>query len=265
MSKEKDILVKLFGEESVQNIETVEDLDTLVSELTEKQKAKYFEIFENDVPETVKNKIIQPFEGKFHGSLDTKLKKYGLLPDEIKGKSVSEKMQLLEEKFDEKLKTASKKEVAEMQEELLKLNQKIQDYEEKVLPQERTKAENTIKEFQINQALTSEYANIDNSSLTLGKEGRSTAMRILDFELRQKYDVKLENGDIVFYEKGTEKKAMNATGTEILKKNQVIVETLKATGLYKQSNGQGTPSPNGGTPTVTIGSNKNKEILESIR
>lgn len=266
MSKEKEIIVKLFGQETANELDAAENIEDFVDNLSAKQRTKYYELFENDIPDSVKNKIIKPYEGRFHGSLDTKLKKHGLSPEEIQGKSVSEKMDLLDEKLQEKLKTASKKEVAEMQDELLKLNQKIQDYEEKILPQERIKAETTIKEFQLNQSLSTEYANIDSSVLTLGKDGRATAMRILDFELKSKYDVKAENNDLVFYIKGTDKKAMNATGTEILNKNQVIVDILKTTGLYKQSNGQGNPNPpNPNNPVVTFGSNKNKEMLATIK
>lgn len=253
MSKEKEVLQKLFGEDVVKTLESVEDVETFVGELTEKQRTKYLEIFENDTPETVKNKIIQSYDGKMHGTIDTKLKKYGISPDETKGLTPAQKLDKLQEKLDDLVKNASKKEVAEMQQELLTLNAKLQKYDEEIIPGIKSEVEKEKSNFYINNALAKEFANIDSSVLTVGKEGREMAFKMLDFHLKETYDIKNENGTIVFYQKGTDKKVTNEQNTEILSKEKIILNSLKNIGLYRQSNGGGgtppnpSPTPTGGT------------------
>jgi len=263
--KEKEILDKLFGAEFQERLDATEDLDVLIEELKSIERQRHYAIFENDVPDSVKNKIIQSFEGKFNGTLDTNLKKQGLSPDEIKGKSIAEKLALLAEKYDEKIKTASTKGVAEIQEELMNLNKKIDEYDNVLIPSIKENAYKESVNFKINNILTAEYGNIDSAILSIGKEGRETAFKMIDFYLRDNYDVRLENNKVEFFQKGTDTKVMNQSKSEILPINKVILAAIQTIGLLRQSNGSGTPI----TPINTDTNNKitgqsNEKLLSRL-
>jgi len=239
--KEKEILQKLFGAEIQERLDAAEDINVLVEELNSSERQKHYAIFENEVPDSVKNKIIQSFEGKFNGTLDGSLKKQGLLLDEIKGKTIAEKLALLAEKYDERIKTASTKGVSEIQEELVSLNKKIHEYDTVLIPSIKEQANQEAVNFKINNLLATEYGNIDSNVLSIGKEGRETAFDMIDFYLRKTYDVKLQNNKVEFFQKGTETKVMNEAKSEILTTNKVILQAIKSIGLLRQSTGSPTP------------------------
>ena len=244
MSKEKELFQKLFPDVEITEESNV---DELAEQLSQKQRDKFYEVFKND-PGEVKDEIIKHTEGKLHGSLNTRLKKFGLNPDDLDGKTISEKMELLESQVDEKIKTASKKEVSELQTELANYSKKIEEFEEKIIPDIKEKNAKEVKDIYVNLDLAKKYGDIDNSMLVNGKEGRKTAIKMLDFELKDTYDIgKDEAGNLVFYEKNSQKRAMDQKKTRILDADEVIMSTLKGIGLYKMSSGSaGTAGTGGG-------------------
>jgi hypothetical protein len=274
MSKEKELLSKFFGEEKAKELETQlandeTDMDEIVSELTNTQKSRFYEIAKND--NAFIDDLVSPVVGKMTGTIDSRLKRFGVDPEAVKGKSVAEKFDILENAYNDKIKNAGKQEAAQLQEELVSLNKKIEQYETEEIPKIREQVEVEKNEFRVGNKLSTLYANIDNSSLVTGKEGREASIKLLDFIVKGKYDIKInEAGETEFYLKGSNQKVMNAEKTKLLIPKEIIKQELIDNGLYRQSNGQsgaGSPPP---TPPINTGagnrtlSSVNEELKKEL-
>lgn len=248
MSKEKELLTRLVGEDTAKELEEKlaseeVDLDELTSELTAKQRARFQETFEND--EEFIKKVNRPEVRKLEETLSTRMKRFGIKPEDVKDKSYIERLDLLEKEIDKKISNASKKGSEELQTELHQTKSELQKYQEEILPaKERELAEKEqamYRDFEI----TNKLSLIPEKNLIGGSEARKGVLKALRIELNEGADIRFEDGKLVPYEKGKDIKLQNANKTGVLSFDEYLQKTISEGGYEPKSNGNGAGESSG--------------------
>jgi hypothetical protein len=183
-------------------------------------------LYEND-PDLV-TKIETAATGKIKSIIERKIKStFNLSSDITKDKSVEELITIA------KAETAkgTEKPIQELQTEIATLNGKIKEYEETILPGERTKVDSEIKAFKKDNLI---------STLLAGKKLRvplKTAKAALLAELGDNYDAELadDSKDIKLFGKGSKLQAKSKDGTSLLTFDSFMTSVLADNKLLEES------------------------------
>jgi len=249
MGKDKELLVKVFGEEIEQKLEQEDfDVNEFTEQYTQSQKERFKQVFEND--ENFKSRIYGQKKARDYGTIDQRLKKFGLEADELKEMSLTEKFDALSKKIDNDIKTASKEGVEELQEKLIKSNKEKERLVEEVIPQLEQKNQKEIQEFYVQNAFARDLANTPKGYFREDLP-TETINETIEYNLRKNYDLKLEDGQLAVYVKGKDTKPLKDKDKGVLTYEDAKDLIAERKGLKKKNNagqqgGGQPPKPEGG-------------------
>jgi len=234
----KDFLNKIgVSKETISAIsaeEPAEDLnvDELVKGFVTNQKS----LSAND-PELIKQ-IRDEVRGTELSKIEHKIKKtFALSADDMRDKKFEEILDVASEKVRKEAGSTSE----ELQEKILQLNKAVKQYEDEILPAERSKAQNEIKRFRRDLALRDV---LSSKNLIVGSE---VILPALNKHLNE-YVIDLEDSTNQLTIKTKDGlKPLNSDGTKALSFEEIIDGQLKSMNVVKQSNGDpgqpGSPKP----------------------
>jgi len=257
----------IFGDEIVEKLSAEDtDLERLKDEMTAKQKKEWQEIYNNTTGKEAINNAVKAAEGKFYGTFRSSAKKhFDIEPEELEGLSLPEQIDKISSKIREDMKGAGKEETAKLQQKLTDLSTQIEDYETNKIPAIRQEAQQQLNDKLVDIDLNKRFASVDPSKLIVGSEGREAALEFVNSYLKTKYDIKIEDGQTKFYDKGTDSLAMNEEQTKVLNPNEIIQLAIRKTGLERKSTGSDDAQNNGNSNNVTTGAlNERQKKIQEI-
>lgn len=240
MNTTKEFL-KLIGvsNETIEAItaeETAEDLN--LEDLSKEYISKQKSLSAND-PDLIKG-IKDEIRGTELSKIEHRIKKqFNLSADDIRDKKFDEILETAFLKVQKESGTSSE----ELQQKVLDLNKALKQYEEEILPAERQKSKNEIKQFRRDLAVRDILAN---KSLIVGSEvilpALNKTLNGFEIEINDSNEIEIKTKDGL--------KPLSKDGTKTLSFNDIIERELNEMNVIRQSNG----SPETKTTATTNGS-----------
>lgn len=227
-----------------------EDLNTIAAEVMAAQKA----VIENEITPTIRKNetgkvrdIVEKILIKEAGWSDEQVKEF--FPEE------KDRYPKMIARFAQDLRNTKDKTANELQQELAAAKAELKKVREEEIPSIQSAAEKRIEDYETNAEITKLYGT--------AAEYRDIPMSVvsvaLDNALRSKYDIKRDKDKKVqFYEKGTDKLAMNADKTKILTPDEIVKAEATELKLVKESNGG-----SGRTEPIIVPEDKNTPKIVS--
>lgn len=244
----QDQINKLIAQNALDT--PTEDLNTIAAEVMAAQKA----VIENEITPTIRKNET----GKVRDIVEKILiKEAGWTDDQVKEFFPEEKDRYpkMVARFAQDLRTSKDKTANELQQELATTKAELKKVREEEIPGIQSAADKRIEDYETNAEISkiygtaAEYRDIPMSVVTVA----------LDNALRTKYDIKRDaNKKVQFYEKGTDKLAMNADKTKILTPEEIVKSEATELKLVKESNGG-----SGKTETIIVPEEKNQPKIVS--
>lgn len=223
------------------------DIQQAIESNNEAQKEHYKSLLENEIKDEVKDKVIKERDGQMMSVINTALKKAGVPMAEIETAEVKDKMKVALEHFKaeaEKAGAGVNEDFKKIQEENLKLKNELSEKEDWMpkseFEKERQALLNERKEEKVESLLHKQFTGIPANKL-LGNKHSDGFFIALKNVIGTKYDTDIENGEVVFYEKGTQKKVIGKSGgkDDFLKAADILNQELKGLSFLVESNGNG--------------------------
>lgn len=259
MSDKLKSLIKSIGlpETILTDIEKDDfDLKAAIASFNESQKAHFKPLIENEIRPDIESELSESITGKFMGTLNNDIKKFGVPIEKIKDLKLHEKLKVMHDTLSEKYKgSTTNDDVVKFQEENVALKNQLTDWEtkfngeiEKVRKEENQKTVSKLVDLDLQKKFTSISAD-----RILGKKHSDGIYLGLKSYMGNKYDFSLDEKDnIIPFEKGTSKRVQgkNADGKEYfvpiedlllnsLKELNLTIESNGGEGSGQQGNGQG--------------------------
>lgn len=220
------------------------DLEAILTAHNEKEKAHWFELFENS--DELKNKQTEN-EGKIYAKhqkiVDGAIKKAGLvLTDEQAKLKPQEKIELLVSHLTTT--NSGTKEIGDLHNQLLDLKNKYSDLEkasETKIKEAFDAADKKSMADRTHFHLKQKFISVPKDKL-VGNEHLDLHWIALESKLKEKYDISFDDkGEFVFYKKGTSQKAEGTKDGRavLLTPDEIITSQLKENKSWAESNGSG--------------------------
>lgn len=256
-------LIKKLGFKDVNN----DDFDQAeaLKVFHEKIKADNFELFKNDTD--YKDEIEASARAKILGTMDRDLKKYGLTDDDLKEKKAHEKLKLLFDKAEEKFGKAGD-DVKPLQDEIVELKNaaidKETEYQKSKEDYEKV-SDGKLAKDKADLKLNALFYAYPKDQL-ISKKHSDGMFKALQATIDSSYDARIVDGELSFFDKGTDKRAMGTVdGREaILTTEEILNSTLKDLSFVVESGGGGKDDPKPPDPKGGGGNGKHTESAKVI-
>jgi hypothetical protein len=263
-----EILKKLGADDAT--IEAVnkgeKTVDDVVSAFEAAKIEQAKELVKNDAD--FRKSIIDPEVNKVIGTLDNDIKKrFGLKPEDLAGKKLHEKLDLLKEAFEEAKRGSGKgsEEAQQLQQALADAQAELDKYKNEVIPGVQAQAQKQLEGYAIAQQFTGAWDAIPADKVLIDK---GTAKTVIEVYIEKHFDARLVNGKLEYFQKGSDLRPQ--FGNEIVKESGVLIErVLSELKLNKVHNGGShavaggaQKPPNNGKPINPLVEENKRKIQE---
>jgi len=245
MSKVTELLKKLGLEEEVITSLTAENSDADVAEVYSSLRESFGEALKNDeafvapIKAAVRGEVLSSKERKMMKQFGVTQEEYDALPDKTKFDSL---IALCGEKAKPQgTSDEVKAEIEKLRGTLAEKDERIKKLTEEEIPQIKSQIERERQEVQRQQKFSDVFAKATEGKKLIVQD--SIARTVVNTAAAQNYDLKLEEGEIVVYKKGTDLKAYDENNRP-LTAQKIVESVLEENQLIRKSNAGG----DGGDP-----------------